>query len=72
MLVDKMAGNRRREHLVIREVRDAGEHIRVAPSQGKAGLIAHTVSSPVFRPERPVLSAQAEGLGRVATKTGRP
>ncbi len=36
---------RRCEHLVVGEVRDARQHVRVAAAQGKAGLCAHTASS---------------------------
>ena len=35
---------RRREHLVVGEVRDARQHVRVAAAQGKAGLSAHGLS----------------------------
>ena len=34
----------RREHLVVREVRDARQHIRVAAAQRKASLSAHAAS----------------------------
>ena len=35
----------RREHLVVGEVRDAGQNIRVAAAKRKAGLTVHTASS---------------------------
>ncbi len=38
---------RRREHLVVREVRDARQHVRVSAAQGKAGLLVHNVASSV-------------------------
>ncbi len=36
---------RRGEDLVVGEVRDAGEHIRIPPAQGEGGLLAHGVPS---------------------------
>ena len=35
---------RRREHLVVGEVGDTRQHVRIAPAQGKAGLLAHGVA----------------------------
>ena len=36
---------RRGEHLVVGKIGDAGEDIGIAPAQGEAGLVAHTMTS---------------------------
>jgi len=38
---------RRGEHLVVGEVGDARQHVRVAAAQGKAGLLHHSIASGV-------------------------
>jgi len=42
--LQSMRKHGRREHLVVGEVRDARQHIRVAAAQGKASLSAHAAS----------------------------
>ena len=57
----------RREHLVVREVRDARQHIRVAAAQRKAGLAAHTASfgaSPMAAAGKFAHRHRRVGLGR--------